>query len=200
MDPTPPAAGRQALPSPATAISLVALFVALAGTAAALPGKGSVSADDIRRNAVTGKHVKERTLAAVPNARAVGGQRVAAFRLEIPDDEPEQTFRAGGIRIDAECNNGAPTMFAAKVRDLPAVYHAGGFVQDPPPIEPYGLEQTFFVAGDSEPLAQIGSNAGQVTAHVLWSNGRSTQIDAAYRNVPPGGGSVCVFWGRVTSD
>jgi hypothetical protein len=39
-------------PTPGTAIALVALFVALSGTAVALPGKGSVRSDDLRRGSV----------------------------------------------------------------------------------------------------------------------------------------------------
>lgn len=208
MDPSPRM--RRPLPSPASALALVALFAALAGTSLALPGRntvdsgdianGEVGAKDIAKNAVKGKHVKESSLAPVPDADAVGGQRVRAFQIEMPDDAPTESFSQGGVRLDADCDGGAPTLFAAKVRDLPAVYHSFGMEQDPGPLEVYGKDEGSFVAGDTEPLSNPGSNAGQVTVHVLFDDGRSTQIDGAYRNVPPGGGSGCSFWGRVMSD
>jgi hypothetical protein len=65
-------------PSPALVISMIALFVAISGVAVALPGKNSVTTDDIKKNAVTssdirnnnvkGADVKESTLGVVPNA------------------------------------------------------------------------------------------------------------------------------------
>ena len=206
---TPP--GRRAkLPSPGVTLALVALFAALAGTAAALPGKDTVDsgdiidsevkAGDIARNAVTGKHVKEKSLGRVPDARAVAGTRVQRFRLLAPFDSPEQNLTLGGIRLDASCDGGQPQFFAGKARDMLAVFHSSGLIQDPVPIEPFGKQEASYTAGDSEPLAAVGSNAGQVTAHVLWGDGRATQIDAAYRNTLPGGGLGCIFWGQVASD
>ena len=53
-------------PSHATLVAYLALFVALGGTAAvALPGKNSVESDDIKRNAVKGADVNERSLNGV---------------------------------------------------------------------------------------------------------------------------------------
>jgi hypothetical protein len=50
------------LPSPVTVIALVALVAALGGTAVALPGKNTVKRDDIAKNAVNGKKVKNESL------------------------------------------------------------------------------------------------------------------------------------------
>jgi hypothetical protein len=55
-------AGR--LPSPALVVALVALVAALTGTAVALPGKGKVDKNDLRKNVVKSKHVKPQTLTA----------------------------------------------------------------------------------------------------------------------------------------
>jgi hypothetical protein len=44
------------------AVAFVALLLALCGTAIALPGRNSVKANDIAKNAVTGKKVKNNTL------------------------------------------------------------------------------------------------------------------------------------------
>ena len=46
------------LPSPATMIAVVALVAALAGTAVALPGKKSVKANDLAKDAVTSRAIK----------------------------------------------------------------------------------------------------------------------------------------------
>ena len=53
-------------PSPAMAVALIALVVAMGGTAVA----GSlINGGNIKKNTVTGKQVKESTLAAVPKAK-----------------------------------------------------------------------------------------------------------------------------------
>lgn len=44
-------------PSPALLVSVLALVAALAGTASALPGKNTVSRNDIKKNAVGGKQI-----------------------------------------------------------------------------------------------------------------------------------------------
>jgi hypothetical protein len=49
-------------PSPAMAVAFVALLLGLCGGAIALPGRNSVKANDIAKNAVTGKKVKNNTL------------------------------------------------------------------------------------------------------------------------------------------
>src|SRR4051794_13181245 len=49
-------------PSPSMAVAFVALLLALCGTAIALPGRSSVKADDIAKNAVTGKKVKNNSI------------------------------------------------------------------------------------------------------------------------------------------
>ena len=45
--------------SPSMAVAFVALVAALAGTAVALPGKGSVTKDDLKKGAVTKKAIKK---------------------------------------------------------------------------------------------------------------------------------------------
>jgi hypothetical protein len=57
------------------AVGYVALFVALTGTAAALPGKATVQSNDIKPNAVKSKHVKDGQVGSsdVADETLVGG-------------------------------------------------------------------------------------------------------------------------------
>ena len=80
-------------PSPALIVAIVALVAALAGTAVALPGRNTVSSNDIKRNAVRssdvkndslkGKDINESTLGTVPRAvtaeNLAGHTRLARF-------------------------------------------------------------------------------------------------------------------------
>lgn len=51
--------GRRFVPSPAMLVSVIALVLALAGSAIALPGKGSVDKNDLDKGAVTKKAIKK---------------------------------------------------------------------------------------------------------------------------------------------
>ncbi len=71
---------RHHSPSPALAVALAALFVALGGTALAasqIAGSavklGSEPGNRLVGNSVTGRQVNESTLATVPSARSAGG-------------------------------------------------------------------------------------------------------------------------------
>lgn len=71
-------------PSPAMVVALIALFIALGGSgyAAVAIKNGSLPGKKLKRNSVTGKQVKESTLATVPRARSatqLGGQSAGDF-------------------------------------------------------------------------------------------------------------------------
>jgi hypothetical protein len=76
-------------PSPALLVAIIALIVALSGSAYAALGKntigskqlkkGAVKTVDIKKNAVTGAKVKESTLGKVPNADKLDGIDSTAF-------------------------------------------------------------------------------------------------------------------------
>lgn len=51
-------------PSPALIVAICALLVALSGTALALPGRNSVEANDIARDAVKAKHIRDAAVGA----------------------------------------------------------------------------------------------------------------------------------------
>jgi hypothetical protein len=65
-------------PSPSMIVALVALFVALAGTATALPGRARVKKDDISRAAVRSVHIKSRAIQSKHiKSRAVTRSKIA---------------------------------------------------------------------------------------------------------------------------
>jgi hypothetical protein len=82
-------------PSPALIVATVALITALSGAALALPGHNTVSADDIRRNAVASQEVKQRSLRGgdlkdeTITGRQVRGDSLGADRIDtysVADD------------------------------------------------------------------------------------------------------------------
>ena len=116
---------RGRLPSPATAVALVALVAALGGSAAALPGKGSVKRDDIAKNAVRGKHVKkdsltgadirESRLGEVPRAADAdtAGSAAALAGLvhfgpfQLAEGDQQTLFEHGAVTVVARCEDDA---------------------------------------------------------------------------------------------
>jgi hypothetical protein len=82
-------------PTPALLVATAALVVALSGAAVALPGRNTVSADDIRRNAVGSQEVKQRSLRGddlkdeTITGRQVRGDSLGADRINaysVADD------------------------------------------------------------------------------------------------------------------
>ena len=65
-------------PSPSMVVAFIALCVALAGTATALPGRARVKADDISRAAVRATHIKSRAVQSKHiKSRAVTRSKIA---------------------------------------------------------------------------------------------------------------------------
>ena len=77
---------RRRLPTPGLVVAIVALVAALAGSAVALPGKGSVDSNDLRKNVVKTKNIKDDAVSRAKIAdNAVNGARVAANSLTGAD-------------------------------------------------------------------------------------------------------------------
>lgn len=96
------------LPSPALIVGLIALVAAMAGTATALPGKGSVDTDDLKRRAVTSPKIDQHAVrggkiqpGAVKGGKirnnAVKGSKVADGSL-TGDDLANGSVGAGKLR------------------------------------------------------------------------------------------------------
>lgn len=110
-------------PSPALAVSVLALAVASVGTAGALPGKGKVKANDLAKNAVRDRAVKTDavgTRAIAPGAvataeladRAVSAEKLGPLSIVTGATEPLQDITAadgvwGGANSDAQCPPGS---------------------------------------------------------------------------------------------
>src|SRR3954463_13814756 len=97
-------------PSPALIVASLALAVALGGTAFAAPIRhlvASIDGSDIKDNTVTGKQVKESSLAAVPDARTVDGVTVRkVFYAPKHKTETEtKILELGGLVLKASCAN-----------------------------------------------------------------------------------------------
>lgn len=103
-------AGKRPI-SPSTVIALVALFVALGGTAYAV---NKIDGSQIKPNSVTGKQVREPTLKGVKSARKVSGLK--PFQARMTAGQPDATlFKAGPFVFKAECR---PTMSGQFVRRI----------------------------------------------------------------------------------
>lgn len=73
-------------PSPALVLSLIALVAALAGSAVALPGKGKVDRNDLKRGAVTPKALKKGAV----TPRALRGSAVTTPAIATAAITPEK--------------------------------------------------------------------------------------------------------------
>ena len=69
-------------PSPALIVAIIALVAALAGSAVALPGKSSVKKNDIAKNAVVSKAIKNDKVKGVDIAESSLGQVPSAARAD----------------------------------------------------------------------------------------------------------------------
>ena len=90
------------LPSPALIVALIALLLGMSGAAVALEGKGSVSTNDIRKNAVRSKQVKAKSLEGSDLADGtITGKQVAADSLEPSDLAGYEVADDAPIRVAA---------------------------------------------------------------------------------------------------
>ena len=101
-------------PSPALIVAIVALVAALAGSAIALPGKNTVKKNDIAKNAVvskaikndkvTGADVNEASLGTVPSAAsaaALAGH--TRFSVHVPEGEDHVVATFGPFTLIGTC-------------------------------------------------------------------------------------------------
>lgn len=85
------------------AIAYVALFIVLGGTAVALPGKGSVTSNDIAKRAVKSKSIAKKAV----KSKNIANQAVKTKKLA--DGAVEAAKLAGGAVGTAKLANGAVT-------------------------------------------------------------------------------------------
>ncbi len=97
-------------PSLALIVALLALVVALGGTAGALPGKGSVQSNDIKKNAVKGKHVKNDSIkgadvleSSLDTVRSAENGATRISYKGVAGGAPQVIFNGGGLVLKATC-------------------------------------------------------------------------------------------------
>jgi hypothetical protein len=94
-------------PSPATLIAVIALVVALAGSAVALPGKGKVDKNDLAKGAVTKKALKKNavTKKALKDG-AVTNPKLAAGAVDATKIAPHEAPHVIGAPGEPAFSNG----------------------------------------------------------------------------------------------
>jgi hypothetical protein len=123
-------------------VGYVALFVALSGTAIALPGKGTVKSDDLARNAVKAKAIKS---AAVTNAK-LGSNAVTSGKVAdgsvigvdlgsevISRDKIQAGSINGGKLANGSVNSPKVNDGSLKAEDFAPGELGDGFVQEADP-------------------------------------------------------------------
>jgi len=101
------------LPSPGLVVAIVALVAALAGTAVALPGKNSVDGNDLRKNVVKTKNLRNKSVTA--SKLGIGAVRTARIANDAVtgDKIADGTVGAGDLGVGsvtgAEIVNGTVT-------------------------------------------------------------------------------------------
>jgi hypothetical protein len=109
-----------AKPSPAMAVALVALIVALSGSAIALPGKNKVDKNDIKRNAVGAKQIK---------AGAVGGSEAKNNALTGTDIDEETLGKVPSAGAADTAGSAANATNASALGGQPASAYAPAAVE-----------------------------------------------------------------------
>lgn len=138
------------LPSPALVVASVALVAALGGTAVALPGKGGVDQNDIRRGAVGAKTIK-------PNA--VGSDKIADGAVGTAD------LADAGVGT-ADLADGSVTKAKLASSALPSVV-AYGKVTDPDGAPAPTLSNSAGLTGVTTNAAGDGDTRVAVSADAI---------------------------------
>jgi hypothetical protein len=158
--------------SPAMIVALIALFVALGGTAAALSGSNTVFTDDIKNDQIYSGDVRNDTLtggglaAADLQAGSVGASEVIDNSLTGADIK-ESTLGGTGVRIDSE----VPAGPAGDLGPLVQVFQSKGLTLSANCFrEPLYNRVTFFLKATGPAgsvvnysgIRDIGSNGSDV--------------------------------------
>ena len=204
-------------PSPALIVAIIALIAALAGGAVALPGKNKVDKNDIKRNAVKGKQVKdnaltgadvdESTLGQVPSAARAGTAAALDGLTRIPPtsiaDNAGETPLAtvGAFTIALACIDG-PTATTAQLRIRSSVEDSAWNSGDD--------TDTNLDPGNFGTLADHADNDAPLTPSFgLQADGKfgavtpdgSTALDGSLQFMADGGpglSGTCTAWGQIT--
>ena len=164
-------------PSPSMVVAFIALCVALAGTATALPGRARVKKDDIARAAVRSAHIKSRAVQSKHiKSRAVTRSKIA--RRAVGSTKSARTRSTGRT-------SSSPLVHGATMRRMPRMRGT------PPRSTAASVEKMAFVGGiGSGPATVLSLNGLTLTAScirrpALERDGRPPA--SAARSSTPGG-------------
>jgi hypothetical protein len=210
---------RRVRPSPAMLVAVIALVAALAGSATALKGKNKVDKNDIRRNAVQGKQVKddtlkgadvdEATLGQVPSAATAGAaERSAGLEglariapVTISDNAPETSLATlGPFTIALACiEAGTSTTAQLRIRtsENDTIWRSGSDSDANLDVDSFGTlaEVNDPDSPDSPMYAPPAQSAFGAIAP------SRAALDGALHLIAdgaPGLGGTCTAWGQVT--
>ncbi len=211
--------------SPALTVSIIALVVAVTGTAIAASGrvsgdklikKHSLSGNRLRSHTLTGAQIKLSKLGTVPmasnantantattaasatTAGKVNGQQVQPLFTTATAGAPSQQFlNLGGVTITVSCASGThqPTM---SISNSSAPHQAARIN-----IETTGAGPTTYeTQGDFSSttlLASPTSNAGTGVANAVFADKHVVTINYSYENNASGVFGDCTFSGHAIS-
>ncbi len=195
-------------PSPAIVVGVVALIVALAGTAVA-----GVSVLDNREKKqvrkIARKQADARITKRAPNlsvgsaenatnaadAAAVGGQTVQTLNVLIAANQSNpNVLNIGGLQLGGDCNGADLNLDGHNSSGQSAQLFVEGSTND----GDHFLEDDDFAERDNAAIMPDDISSAQVTASVLLADGTITTalLTASNSNNDPSG---CRIWGRVLS-
>jgi hypothetical protein len=209
-------------PSPALIVALIALVAALAGSAVALPGKNKVDKNDIKKNAIQGKQVKndtltgddvdESTLGQVPSAAtassAANAENAGALNgltrippTTIAEGAPEATLATvGAFTIGLACNSAA-TSATGELRIRTSVADSGweSGADDDFNLDPGGFGTLASHADNDAPDTPTFSTPNDAAFGAMTPDA-STALDGSLQLVVDGGPGLtgtCTAWGQI---
>jgi hypothetical protein len=148
-------------PSPSMIVALVALSVALAGTATALPGRARVKKDDISRAAVRSVHIKSRAIQSKHiKSRAVTRSKIA--KRAVSSNEVGQDALTGTNIVESS------------LATVPTASNAGNAGK----VNGRSVEKFAFVVGAGAPLTTVLSLNG-LTLNASCSAGLALSVTAS---------------------
>jgi len=189
-------------PSPAFAVAILALMVALGGTAVAKFGpfkgdkiikKSSLSGNRLKNNSVNGKKLKLSTVGKVPsaaNADTVGGVAVKKFGRTLPAGTGATPLASvAGVTINGACSAGGTATIAA-TKDAGAPTTAFNFTSSST-----GANNNTFTNGSSvfTTFNLTNPTPNTVGEYVSFSSAGTSTANYMSRD-----GSPCTFAGNVS--
>ena len=167
--------------------------------------KNAVTTVKIANGAVTGAKLNLGTVGTVPNAahansadnannaNTVGGQTVAKFSSQVPDNGAEQTvLNVQGLKLTATCAAGEPSLIANSSSSSEGAARFEGVDSAGETI--HGGTANFT---SSSNLALVQTTTGAGTLDVVFQNGVVVTTQYAYRSDGFGGADACRFFGRA---